>query len=72
MSEVDMQPVVSSNVAACGYDEEASECYVQFKSGGTYIYEGVNRSTYDELLASDSPGRYVNQNLKGSYTARRG
>lgn len=67
---VEMQPVVSSNVEAVGYDDETNELHVRFKSG-LYIYEGVDRGTYDGLLAADSPGRYVNSVLKGAYNSRR-
>lgn len=61
----------SSNVEACGYDAERRELYVQFKNGATYAYEGCGESEYQGLLAADSPGRYVNEVLKGNYRTRR-
>lgn len=68
--DVDMVPVASSNLASAGYDEEASELYVSFRSGSTYVYSGVGREVLNELLASPSPGSFFARHIKGRYQYR--
>ncbi len=70
MSEPDMQMVDSSNVDAVGYDAEAREIYVRFISGRTYVYEGADERTFEELRVADSVGSYLNRVLKPSYQYR--
>ena len=65
----EMQPVRSSNVAAVGYEDGV--LYVEFTSGATYAYEGVDESTYQALAAAPSPGSYLNTHIKNAYSARR-
>lgn len=67
----EMVPVRSSNVESAGYDEESQTLTVTFRSGHTYAYSGVGQSTYDDLLASNSPGSYLNRWLKGRHETRR-
>lgn len=59
-----MRPVVSSCVAAIGYDERVLEVYVEFHNGRTYAYAGVPRSIWREFENADSKGRFVNLVLK--------
>ncbi len=54
-------PVESSNVKAVGYDAETKVLEVEFKSGGTYQYAGVQPEMYADLLEADSVGRFVSQ-----------
>lgn len=63
----EMHPVSSSNIAAVGYDESLQNAYVQFLSGKTYKYEGVQKNEFDNLLAAGSVGSYFNQNFKNVY-----
>ena len=60
---MDRIPVVSSNVASVGYDEEAKVLEIQFKSGGIYRYPGVDPDTHISLMGAESIGRFVNQNI---------
>lgn len=60
-----MHPVSSSNLASVGY--ENGTLYVSFHSGSTYAYFGVPQSVYDELMAADSHGKYLNAHIKGVY-----
>ncbi len=64
---VEMQPVVSSNVSAVGYDDEAETLIVEFVKGSTYEYRGVPRNLYEALLASQSVGGFLNANIKGAF-----
>lgn len=69
--EIEMQAVVSSNLQSVGYDPENRVLHVTFKSGATYAYDGVGQETYDDLLSSPSPGRYMVEWIKGRYSDRR-
>lgn len=60
-------PVSSSNVAAIGYDSDLSILEVEFHHGGTYQYNGVPVEVYNDLMAADSKGTYLNQNIKNVY-----
>lgn len=41
--------------------------YVEFKSGGTYVYLGVPRDVYDELVNAESIGSAVGKLVRGKY-----
>lgn len=62
-----MQQVNSSDLESVGYDSDTNMLVVEFKSGNTYSYEGVSQDMYNELISSDSIGKYFNQYIKGSY-----
>lgn len=71
-ADVKMQPVShSSNVEAVGYDDKASDLYVQFKGGGTYRYSEVPRDVWMELQHAPSAGKYLNANIKAKYKSER-
>lgn len=71
MSEPAMQWVESSNIESIGYDAEAQELYVRFKSGSLmYVYEGVSLSTFNELMSSPSKGSYLHREVKPNYQFR--
>jgi hypothetical protein len=62
-----MTAVISSNIARVGYDESTSELYVEFKSGGTYVYLHVPSHVFAKFLGADSKGRYLNVVIKPAY-----
>jgi hypothetical protein len=64
---VDMQYVDSSNIEAIGHDEKAQELHVRFLSGDSYVYHGVPREEFDNLMAAPSKGSYLNRMIKGRY-----
>ena len=68
---MDRQPVVSSNIAAIGYESGTNTLEVEFASGAVYEYLGVPGDVYDGFLAAESPGRYFAANIKGSYSFNR-
>lgn len=64
----ELKPVVSSNIAAVGYDEENQTLFVQFKGRDTvYEHPGVPRLTYEIMMAAESIGSYYARNVKKSY-----
>jgi KTSC domain-containing protein len=68
---VKMSSVKSSNVSGVGYDVEARELHVTFANGSTYVYSGVDETTYRNLLESDSPGAFVHRNVRDRFTFRK-
>lgn len=71
MPKPTMDAADSSNIEAIGYDAEASELYVQFKGGSTYIYEGVPSEVHDEFKASPSKGAFLSSRIKPEYKFRK-
>jgi ADP-ribosylglycohydrolase len=67
----ELRPVVSSAVAATGYDEAAEEAYVEFIESGTYVYERVPRAIWQAFEAADSKGGFVNDVLKPFFPYRK-
>lgn len=60
-------PVESSSVVSVGYDEAEQVLEVEFAGGGVYQYLEVAPWQYDQLLAADSIGRYVNGYIKPNH-----
>ena len=63
----DMISVVSSNVEAIGYDDNAEELHVQFVSGEGYVYHDVPRAIFDALMDAPSKGGFLNKEVKRIY-----
>jgi hypothetical protein len=64
---VDLLEVDSSMLASAGYDPERRTLVVLFNSGRAYEYYDVPAEVYQELLAADSKGGYMNENVIGTY-----
>ena len=65
---VDMIPTPnSSNVAAIGYDPVEGQCYVDFKNGSSYCYQGVPAGTWAAFLEAGSKGSFVHSDLKNVF-----
>jgi hypothetical protein len=61
-----MTPVNSSTVKMVGYDQNAGEMHVQFKSGAyTYVHSGVDPQTFMSFLNSKSKGLFYANTFKG-------
>lgn len=59
--------VDSSNIEAIGYDDDAQELHVRFLWGGYYIYQGVPRQIYDDIMLASSKGSFFNREVKNIY-----
>lgn len=59
-----MHSLVSSNLAAAGYDDERKTLAIQFTNGSIYHYEEVPREFYEGIFKSDSPGGYFREWVK--------
>jgi len=60
-------PVVSSNVASIGYDENSYTLEVQFRGGGIYQYFNVPPQVFEEFINADSKGKFFHKEIKGIY-----
>jgi predicted membrane protein len=59
--------VDSSMIHAVGYDSKKRVLEVVFNSGQTYCYEGVPPKIYKELMAAESKGRYMRNEIIDVY-----
>ena len=57
----------SSNVAGFSYDETIQVLTVEFNSGSRYEYYDVPVHLFEGMCATDSKGRYLNDEIKGQY-----
>lgn len=58
-----IKPVKSSNVAGYHYDAGTNTLSIQFKTGKTYPYVGVQQKDVDALLAAPSFGSHVSKHI---------
>ena len=65
---MDWRPLSSSNLNAFRYDPTTQTLSIRFNSGRAYDYAEVPQSIVDGLESADSPGRYFNSAIKGSFT----
>ena len=54
--------VESSNLDVVGF--QAGTVYVRFKHGGVYAYKGVDRRLYQNMITSESVGKFFNEFIK--------
>lgn len=67
MPEIEMIPVVSSNVESIGYDEGTQILRVKFITGGIYEYKNVPPMEFEQLKNCSSVGSYLNRNIARIY-----
>ena len=62
-----MTPVRSSNLAKVGYDATNNKLYIEFKDSSLYVYFGVPKGVFNDLLSAPSKGQYFHRNIRGKY-----
>jgi hypothetical protein len=67
MTEIQRQPVSSSDIASIGYDATTETLEIEFKATGMYRYFSVPKNVWDELARTPSPGKLFLQHIKGKY-----
>jgi hypothetical protein len=67
---VDLMSVESSVIAAAGYDPESRTLYIVFNTGRVYEYQDVPPEMYDGLMAAESKGKFLNQQIIDNYAYR--
>lgn len=63
---MEMKPVESSLITAIGYDEATETLRIEFKSGGAYEYANVPKHVHEDMLASESVGKFFLRRIKGN------
>jgi hypothetical protein len=63
MKRVEVQ---SSNIKSIGYSKPNKSMDIEF-SGGVYRYQNVPPAIFESLMASESKGKFVNENVKGYF-----
>jgi hypothetical protein len=66
-SSIHRVPVISSHIAAIGYDKTTMALEVVFKNSGVYRYHGVPPSMFEEMLKAQSKGRFLNGIVRAGY-----
>ncbi len=64
-----MRSVASSAIELVGYDDTDSALHVVYTGGATYVYRGVPPHVYDQLMAAESKGSFINRVVKPNYPA---
>ncbi len=65
--EIQLEPVVSSNIAAIGFDAKSGRMQVKFNNGGMYEAPGATQADYDDFKLSKSKGVHFNKVLKHAF-----
>ncbi len=68
---IDRTPVQSSNIASIGHDPATDTLHVEFRSGATWAYDGVDADRHAELLNADSVGSHFAKHIRGKFPGRR-
>ncbi len=59
--------VTSSNVDSVGYDLNTQTLEVGFKNGYVYQYFDVPEPIYQQMINTDSAGKFLINNIKGVF-----
>lgn len=65
------EPVVSSNVAAIGYDPDEEILEVEFLNRSIYWYYDVPEEVYDDFMMASSKGKYMWDHIRDIYEYER-
>jgi hypothetical protein len=57
--------VESSNIDRVGY--QYGKLFIQFKSGISYVYAGVDKSMYDAMISAESAGKFFHRFIRSVY-----
>lgn len=59
--------VSSSHIHSIGYDKESKTLEIKYYTGKTFRYKGVAEPTYNNLMKSESKGKYVHSFIRGNF-----
>lgn len=57
----------STNIKAVGYDPATKTLQVDYHKKRSYTYTGVPPETHSNLLAAESPGKFLHENVIGRF-----
>jgi len=59
------RPVTSSQIKEVAYDQKSETLYIRFKKNDkTYSYTPISKKTHQEMMKSDSVGKYFHKHIK--------
>jgi len=64
-------PIQSTNLAFVEHNPYAKTLLVGFKNGREYLYNGVEETVVDSLLAAQSKGSYFFKHIKEEFKCKR-
>lgn len=71
MGKVEMKKVNSSTISMVGFDlgkkDDTCNLFVMFKNGKKYVYVEVLKEHYNNMMASESLGKYFSEHIKNKY-----
>jgi len=67
IEQMDRETVESSTVISIGYEPISCTLEIEFKSSGLYQYYNVPEPVYQQLMSSDSKGKFLNAYIKPAY-----
>lgn len=59
--------VESSNIKSMGYAEFEQILELEFNNEAVYQYSGVPKEVYENLVSSESKGRFFAKEIKGKF-----
>lgn len=71
IKSMEREMVDSSTVLSIGYEPTSSTLEIEFKSGGVYQYYNVPEPIYQQLMTSDSKGKFMHAYIKPAYPCSR-
>jgi hypothetical protein len=60
-------PVQSSTLKSVKYDPKTLALEIEFLNGNIYQYFDVPQAVHDELMRTESHGKFLNSQIKGQY-----
>ena len=69
--EIQLESVISSNIAAIGFDSTSNRMRVQFTNGAIYDADGPQQLDFDDFKSSKSKGIHFNKVLKKAFVWKR-
>lgn len=68
---IPLEPLVSSNISAGGYDPDKKILAIEFKSGDIFHYAGVELEVATAFYCAESKGTYYGKNIRGKFTGEK-
>lgn len=57
----------SSTISEMGYDHDAKQLFIRFKSGGLYSYADVPPEMHEALTSAKSVGTHFHAHVRGKF-----
>lgn len=67
IEDMEREMVASSTILSIGYDSASETLEVEFNGGGLYQYYNVPEKVHQDLMASDSKGKFHNVYIKNTF-----